>query len=140
MKVKHLLDQEKKAIRQQITRVDIAWDQRDGQTFAQLFQEDGDFQFHTGLMLRGRREIETHYAKTIFPAMNEDHRHRATVFNIRFIRDGVAIVDTKVEIYIQSLPNGPKRVIRTLQGTAILVKQEDRWLFSAVRLIHPQQG
>ncbi len=91
-------------------------------------------------MLRGRREIETHYAKTIFPATNEDHRHSANIKHIRFIRADVAIVDTEVEIYTHSLSNGPKRVIRTLPGTAVLVKQEDSWLFSAVRLMHSQQG
>jgi uncharacterized protein (TIGR02246 family) len=41
-----------------VSDLDAAWNARDADALASLFHEDADFQFYSGLMLRGRRLIQ----------------------------------------------------------------------------------
>ncbi len=118
---------------------DEAWNSRDSGAIARLLQEQADFQFQTGKMIRSRDEIERYYAQNVFPGLSEGLRHKVTLQHARFIREDVAIGDGKVEVYDSTEPDVQKRVRLRTFCTGVIVEENGHWIFSAIRLMLPQK-
>jgi uncharacterized protein (TIGR02246 family) len=116
---------------------DRAWNERDPRALAELFVEDADFQFHNGLLVRGRKRIQRYYAEKVFPSLPVGMKHITRSARVRVITDGVIIGDGKVDLVDENETGPEKRVQRRLKVTTIAVKKAESWRFTAVRVMAP---
>jgi uncharacterized protein (TIGR02246 family) len=125
-------EEDKHSVLQLATELDRRWNERDARAFADLFEPYGDFRFHTGTWIVGKRSIEEFWQSQVFPGLTEGIRHVVTAKRIRFVTDNVAIGDGTVRVV--DLMEGQERVHLETDVTALVVKKDDRWYISAVRL------
>lgn len=123
------------AIRALGVELDDAWNSRDADTLAGLFCHDGDFRNAAGVMLRGRGQIRRHYAEEVFPALPEGLLHETIPAHIRFVAPDVAVGDGEVRLFEE---DSKAAEYPPLLVTSVLLREEDRWLISAVRLARPE--
>jgi uncharacterized protein (TIGR02246 family) len=125
-------EQDKQSVLQLPVELDRRWNERDAGAFAELFTPDGDFRFHTGTWIVGKDSIEKFWREQVFAGLPPGFRHVITTKRVRFITDDIAIGDGTVRI-VDTL-EGQERVHLDAEVTAIGVKKDGRWYFSAVRL------
>ena len=125
------------ALYELVVQIDAAWNSRDAKAFSDLFEEQADFRFHTGLTLHGRSEIERHYLER-FPKIREGEKHATTIRQIRFIRPDVSILDSEVELFRLGENRGEKEIRLKLMNTIVASKEGGQWFISAVHLAVPQ--
>jgi uncharacterized protein (TIGR02246 family) len=123
---------DQQAVLQLPADLDRAWNERDAQSFAALFDEDGDFRLHTGLWIQGKDAIERFWAEEVFPTLSERMQHVVTPKRVRFVASDVAIGDGTLRL-VDHLEE-QERVHLEVEGTMLLVKREGRWRISAIRL------
>lgn len=123
------------AIRSLGVELDDAWNSRDADTLAGLFCHDADFRNAAGLMLRGREEIRRHYTAEVFPTLPVGLLHETIPAHIRFVTPDVAVGDGEVRLFEE---DSEAVEYPPLLVSSVLVKEEDRWLISAVRLAKPE--
>ena len=123
---------DRQSVLQLATELDKRWNQRDARAFADLFETDGDFRFHTGTWIKGRGCIEDFWRDMVFPGLPEGMRHVVTTKRVRFVTDNVAIGDGTLRLV--DLTEGQERVHLETEGTVLAVKKNARWFISAVRL------
>jgi uncharacterized protein (TIGR02246 family) len=116
---------------------DQAWNRRDPEALAVLFDEEADFQFYYGLMARGREKIKRYYQEKVFPYLPEGLEHVTRSFKIRQITDTVLIGDGRVDLVDSQEKDPEKSLHQRLKVTTINVKGDDGWKFSAVRVMKP---
>jgi uncharacterized protein (TIGR02246 family) len=119
---------------------DNAWNNRDAHGLSALFTKDGDFQYHTGLIMRGREEIEKTYSTVGFPKMPPDWRHTVTRSHLRFVRDDIAIADGTALITSAATPEKEAQLYLSVVATVVLVKEHENWYISVLRLMVPNLG
>jgi uncharacterized protein (TIGR02246 family) len=124
--------EDQQAVLQLPADLDRAWNERDAQSFAALFDEDGDFRLHTGLWIQGKDAIERFWAEEVFPTLSERMQHVVTPKRVRFVASDVAIGDGTLRL-VDHLEE-QERVHLEVEGTMLLVKREGRWRISAIRL------
>jgi len=124
--------EDKGAVLQLPAELDRTWNERDAQAFAALFDEDGDFRFHTGLWIQGREAIERFWGEEVFPTLPEGMRHIVTPRRVRFVTDDVAIGEGTLRL-VEHV-EGQERVHLETEGTMLAVKREVHWHISAIRL------
>jgi uncharacterized protein (TIGR02246 family) len=117
--------------------LDKAWDERDAKALARLFQENADFQWETGQIVRGCDEIEECFASRVFPTLPDTFQHRVIVQQARPINREVFIGDGEIEIYDSTESDLQQRVRQKYQCTTVAVKENNIWFISAVRLMVP---
>lgn len=103
-----------------------AFNQRDANAIADMFDENGDYLDETGTLYSGReaiREEFERYFRTSYGRTIQVH-----VNSIRFLQPGLALIDGTSEV--DPSPPG-KPVIGRF--SAIRVKKEGKWLLAAVR-------
>ena len=120
------------AVLQLPVEIDRAWNERNAQAFAALFDEDGDFRFHTGQWIKGRKAIEQFWREEVFPALMEGMRHSSTARQVRFVTGDVAIGEGNIRIV--AFVEGQERVFMDTECTLLAVKRDGRWRISAARL------
>jgi uncharacterized protein (TIGR02246 family) len=125
-------DEDKQSVLQLAIELDRRWNARNAEAFADLFTPDGDFRFHTGIWIVGKRSIEEFWRDQVFTGLAQGVRHEVTAKRVRFITDNVAIGDGAIRIV--DLIDEQERVYLATEVTAVAVKKDGRWLFSAVRL------
>jgi len=67
-------EQDKQSVLQLATELDRRWNERDAVAFADLFETDGDFRFHTGYWIKGKASIEDFWRQQVFPGLSEGMR------------------------------------------------------------------
>jgi uncharacterized protein (TIGR02246 family) len=127
------VSEDERELQELVGRIDEAWNRRDSKAFSDLFEEQADFRFHTGLTLRGRSEIERHYLEH-FPKIREGEKHATTIRQIRFIRPDVSILDSEVELFRLGENRGEKEIRLKLMNTIVASKEGGQWFISAVNL------
>jgi len=125
-------EDDKQSVLQLATELDRTWNQRDARAFAELFETNGDFRFHTGAWIRGKASIEGFWSSRVFPGLPEGMRHKVTPKQIRFITENVAIGDGTLRI--TDTIEGHDRVHLETEGTLFAAKKNARWYNSAIRL------
>ncbi len=103
-----------------------AFNQRDANAIAAMFDEDGDYLDETGTLYSGREAIKEEfdrYFRTSYGRKIQVH-----VNSIRFLQPGVALIDGTSEV--DPAPPGKPVMGRF---SAIRVKKEGKWLLTAVR-------
>ena len=116
--------------------LDSAYNRRDAAAFSALFLEDADFQWHTGDVLRNRKEIQEHFANA-FKTKPPENRHITTFHRIRFLGPDIAIGDGTVLIAREGAPANEEPLLKVLL-TAVGKKTNGIWKIAAVRLILPK--
>lgn len=124
------------AIKQAAANLDAAYNRRDAVAFSDLFLKDADFQWHTGELLKDRKEIEQYFTNA-FKYMPADYRHITTFQRIRFIRPDIAIADGTVVIAREGAAADEKPYLSVLY-TCIGKKVKGQWKIAAIRLILPK--
>ena len=119
------------AIKQGGVDLDAAYNRRDAIAFSEIFLEDADFQWHTGDLLKNRKEIEQYFTNS-FKIMPADYRHITTFQRIRFLRPDIAIGDGTVVI-----AQNEKTILDVL-FTCVVQKKQGHWHLAAVRLMLPE--
>ena len=125
-------EEDRQAVLHLATELDKRWNERDARGFADLFENHGDFRFHTGSWIMGKESIQDFWGREVFPGLTEGIRHVVTTKRVRFITDNVAIGDGTLRLV--DLMEGQERVHLETEGTLVAVKKDGRWYISAVRL------
>jgi uncharacterized protein (TIGR02246 family) len=121
------------AIKQIGANLDAAYNRRDAVAFSELFLEDADFQWHTGELLKNRKEIGQHFTKA-FKLMPADYRHITTFQRIRFLKQDLAIGDGTVVIAREGAAENEKPYLSVL-FTGVGKKVKGQWRIAAIRLM-----
>jgi uncharacterized protein (TIGR02246 family) len=125
------------AIRQVPADLDAAWNRRDAAALGELFLDDADFQWHTGELLSGRRQIEQYFGTVVFKQMPPDFRHTTTIQRLRFLGPDVAIGDGTIVVAREGAAESEKPYLRVL-FTCVGQKSNGRWRMAAVRLMRTE--
>lgn len=121
------------AVFQLTVELDKRWNQRDAKAFADLFEEDADFRFYSEAWLKGKAAIEAFWKGEVFPGMPDTVRHVILIKRVRFVASNIAIGDGTLRFV--NLIDGQEHIHAEREGTLIAVKQDGRWVISAVRLV-----
>jgi uncharacterized protein (TIGR02246 family) len=113
---------------------DAAWNGRDADALAAFFTDDADFGNAAGEVFRGIEGIRRHYREGVFPSLPVGLPHKTTPEDIRFVAQDVIIGNGTVRLFLESREAAEYAEMRV---TAIMVKEGNRWLLSAVRLMVP---
>lgn len=113
-----------------------AWAKGDAKALAALFTADADYVSSTGLMARGRAEIEKAYMTQLSGVYKGTSLKNANT-NIRFLKPDVAISNGTFEIAGVRGPDGKVAPPRSGTVTSVVVKQNGQWLITALRAIVP---
>jgi uncharacterized protein (TIGR02246 family) len=116
------------AIKQAGANLDAAYNRHDATAFSDLFLDDADFQWHTGDLLKNRKEIEQYFTNS-FKIMPADYRHITTFQRIRFVRPDIAIGDGTVVIAQN------EKTILSVLFTCVGKKVKGQWRIAAIRLM-----
>jgi uncharacterized protein (TIGR02246 family) len=122
------------AIRQVGADLDSAWNRRDAAALSELFLDDADFQWHTGDLLSGRKQIEQYFGTIVFKQMPVDYRHKSTIQRLRFLRPDIAIGDGTIVVAREGAAENEKPYLRVL-FTCVGKKNNGHWRIAAVRLM-----
>ena len=125
-------EEDKRSVLQLASELDRRWNQRDAGAFAELFDTDGDFRFHTGYWIRSKASIEAFWRGEVFPGLPEGMRHMVVTKRVRFVTTDVAIGDGTLRLV--DVAEGQERVHLETEGTLLAVKKNARWRISAIRL------
>jgi uncharacterized protein (TIGR02246 family) len=125
-------EEDKQAVLQLAAQLDRRWNERNASAFAELFTPDGDFRFHTGIWIVGKDAIEKFWRDQVFAGLPPGFRHEVTIKRVRFVTGEIAIGDGTIRI-VETI-EGQERVHLDTQASAVGVKQDGRWYFTAVRL------
>jgi uncharacterized protein (TIGR02246 family) len=121
------------AIKQAGANLDTAYNRRNAIAFSELFLDDADFQWHTGDLLKNRKEIEEYFTNS-FKIMPADYRHITTFQRIRFLRPDFAIGDGTVVIAREGAAENEKPYLNVL-FTCVGKKVKSQWRIAAIRLM-----
>ena len=124
--------EDKGAVLQLPAELDRTWNERNAPAFVALFDEDGDFRFHTGQWIKGRKAIEQFWREEVFSTLPEGMRHIVTPWQVRFVTDDVAIGEGTLRL-VEHV-EGQERVHLETEGTLLAVKRDVHWRISAIRL------
>jgi len=124
------------AIKQAAAELDAAYNRRDAEAFSKIFLEDADFQWHSGALLKNRKEIDEHFANA-FKVMPADYRHITTFQRLRFLSPDIAIGDGTVVIAHAGVAEDEKPYFSFL-FTIVGQKVKGQWKLAAVRLMFPK--
>jgi uncharacterized protein (TIGR02246 family) len=124
------------AIKQVSSNLDAAYNRRDAVAFSEIFLEDADFQWHTGDLLKNRKEIEQYFTNS-FMSMPADYRHITTFQRIRFLGHDFVIGDGTVVIAREGAAENDKPYLRVL-FTCLGKKVKGQWRIAAIRLMLPK--
>jgi uncharacterized protein (TIGR02246 family) len=125
------------AIQKLVMDIDSTWNRRDAKGFSELFTQDADFRFYTGQMMRGRKEIEQFFAAS-FAELPADLIHETRGEHYRYLTPDAIIGDGVVFVYPEGATEEQARS-RPVLSTAVAMKKDGRWRFTAVRLMLPPQ-
>jgi uncharacterized protein (TIGR02246 family) len=125
------------AIKKTSEYFDAAYNRRDAVAFSEFFLEDADFQWHTGELLKDRKQIEQYFANA-FKSMPADFRHITTFQRIRFLEPDLAIGDGTLVIAKEGAKENDKPYFSVL-FTCIGKKVRGQWKLAAIRLILPKK-
>ena len=119
-----------------VSRFDTAWNERDSEALADLFHEESDFQFYHGIIVCGGERIKRFYRDKVFPYLESGLTHVTRKYQVREIRDGVLIGDGRVDLVVME-DGGEKEIKKRLKVTTVVVRDNEGWKFSAVRVMEP---
>jgi uncharacterized protein (TIGR02246 family) len=118
------------AFRQHAVAYANAINRRDASAVAALFTENGDQVIGDGPLLVGRAAIRAD-ANNVLSAWPASMRFALAVTGVRMLDPNTAIVETTA-----TFNEGP---VRSNRGTAVMVKEGNRWLISSLR-VYPSQA
>lgn len=121
------------SIKQMMANLDAAYDKRDAAAYCELFLEDADFLWTTGVLSKDRNEIQQQVTNT-FKFFPSGYSHISTLQRIRFIKPDIAIGDGTVMSVREGASENEKPLFKAL-ATCVLKKEKGQWRYSAVRLI-----
>jgi uncharacterized protein (TIGR02246 family) len=124
------------AIQQVSVNLDAAWNKHDAIAFSNLFVEDADFQWHTGELLTGRKQIEQYFNES-FKQIPLEYRHYSTIQRLRFIKPDITILDGTIVVARENATENEKPYMKVL-FTCIGKKTKGIWQIAAVRLMIPK--
>jgi uncharacterized protein (TIGR02246 family) len=124
------------AIKHAAAELDAAYNRRDAVAFSEIFLEDADFQWHTGTLLKDRKEIEEHFTNA-FKNMPADYRHITAFQRIRFLVPDIALSDGTVVIARKGAAENEKPYLSVL-FTCVGQKVKGQWKIAAIRLMLPK--
>jgi uncharacterized protein (TIGR02246 family) len=122
------------AVKQLAIDLDEAWNRHDAIALSELFLEDADFQWHTGDLLKSRKQIEQYFSMSVFKDLPMDRRHNSTIQRIRFLRPDIAIGDGTLVVSREGAPENEKPALSVL-FTSVAQKKQGHWHIAAVRLM-----
>ena len=125
-------EEDKQSVIQLATELDRCWNERNATEYADLFTPDADFRFDNGIWIDSKEAIENFWRDQVFAGSPASFRHVSTIQRVRFIAANVVIGDGT--ILIVDMIDGRERVHFEEEVTAVGVKKDGRWYFSAVRL------
>ena len=117
------------------SRLDKAWNDRNGAAFGAVFTPDATFEIagQGGTALDGRPAIEKHFTAQ-FPGFSKELSHRTTVTAVREIASDLALVDGGVEVLRSTAESGAEpAVIRRFSLSAGMQRTKDGWLIRWLR-------
>jgi uncharacterized protein (TIGR02246 family) len=124
-------------IKQTAVKFDAAYNRRDAVAFSKFFLKDADFQWHTGEVLKDRKQIEQYFTNA-FKSMPPDYKHITTFQRIRFLGPDIAIGDGTLVI-TQAKDKETNIPVFDVLFTCVGKKVSGQWKLAAIRLILPKK-
>jgi uncharacterized protein (TIGR02246 family) len=121
------------SIKQLMANLDATYDKRDVAAYSELFLEDADFLWTTGVFSKDRNEIQQQVTNT-FKFVPTGYKHISKLERIRFLKPDAAITDGTVMFVREGASENEKPFWKAL-STCVLTKEKGQWRCSAVRLI-----
>lgn len=121
------------SIKQLMANLDATYDKRDVAAYSELFLEDADFLWTTGVLSKDRNEIQQQVTNT-FKFVPTGYKHISKLERIRFLKPDVAITDGTVMFVREGASENEKPFWKAF-STCVLKKEKGQWRCSAVRLI-----
>ena len=114
---------EEVAVREIVSQLREGWNAGNGEAFAVPFAEDADYVIVNGMYMKGRPIIAAGHQQ-IFDTVYKGSHNTATIKNVRFLRDDVALVHVQWHLISQQ---GEGRSMNSL----VLTKEEGLWRIAA---------
>jgi uncharacterized protein (TIGR02246 family) len=119
------------------TKFSEIWSSHDAAALAAMWTEDGDYTEPDGRTVFGRQEVQRLFGYEHASVFKES-KLNLLVERVRMADKGTAIVDGTYELFGARDPRGRPIGMRSGYFTTVLVKQGDKWMVSAARLMLPQ--
>lgn len=113
-----------------------AWNAHDARKMASLWALDGDTIEPDGMVAKGRREVEKHFAEEQATAM-KDSTLKLTVDSVWFVTADVALVDGTYVVLNAHDPNGQPLPPRKGLVTSVVIRDDGVWHVAASRSMIP---
>ncbi len=110
-----------------------AWNQRDPDALALLFQSDGDLVAADGQRLEGRQAVRTYYEKSLSGPYGSLELRDVTLHAVRTIEEGIFLVDATWNVYA---PDSSEPAASP-SATLLLSYKEGEWHIVASRIMIP---
>ena len=101
------------------------WNGRSGNTFAAPFAEDADYVVVDGIRIKGRDVIAAGHQQ-IFDTIYRDSHNTATVRNIRFLSDDIAVAHVEWNLTLQQ-----DTAVHKAMATAVMARNDGSWSIAA---------
>ena len=115
------------AVRQNVQRLEDAWNAHDGKAFAEPFAVDADYVVVNGMKIKGREEIARGHTQ-IFTTIYKESHNVGTVKGVRFLRPDVALVH--VEWNLEFTVGGETKKGHAM-STMVMTKEGGKWSIAA---------
>lgn len=116
-----------------VQELDTAYNAQDAARFAAVFAQNATFQFPVeGLALRGKAEIEQHFAKQF--ATLPPFQHVTTTGEIDLVAPGILAVDVQVDILAIDSKTGAAETLFHYGGLGLGIHADSGWRIQLVRL------
>jgi uncharacterized protein (TIGR02246 family) len=127
---------DEQALHDLFQKLQEAWNQGDGQTYAASFTEDADYINVTGAYLKGQQAIATVHQQ-LFETLFQGSRLEGFVKQIRFLREDIALLHLhgRPRVPGQEIPAPEQYSIQTL----VAIKQAGGWSITAFQNTWIQQ-
>jgi uncharacterized protein (TIGR02246 family) len=121
------------SIKQMMANLDAAYDKRDAAAYVELYLEDADFLWTTGVLSKDRNEIQQQVVNS-FKLVPSVYKHVTKLERIRFLKPDIAIVDG-TSMFVREGASENEKPFWKARSTCVLKKEKGQWRCSAVRLI-----
>jgi uncharacterized protein (TIGR02246 family) len=123
-------------IKQMMANADAAYDKKDAAAYVELYKEDADFLWTTGVLSKDRNEIQQQVVNS-FKLIPSGYKHISTLERIRFLKPDIAIGDGTSK-FVREGASENEKPFWIARSTCVYKKEKGQWRCSAVRLIPMQ--
>src|SRR5262249_17458844 len=126
------------ALRGRVEAFQTAWNAHDAAAVAAFFVDDADQIMGSGAVTKGRSAIEPWW-RDQFAAMAKGEKLQLVATDVRMVSPDVGLINTDATTTGRHKSNGEFKSDEHDRGTWVMVRRDNRWLISALRVQQAQK-